>query len=63
MIIHVHYTKNNPFKSDLLLMFDMSVSPILFIIRKIIRVVCVCVCGGGKNKMHWFKCLNRDLKG
>lgn len=41
MIIHVHYTKNNPFKSDLLLMFDMSVSPILFIIRKIIRVVCV----------------------
>lgn len=60
MIIHVHYTKNNnPFKSDLLLMFDMSVSPILFIIRKIIRVVCV---GGGKNKMHWFKCLNRDLK-
>lgn len=62
MIIHVHYTKNNnPFKSDLLLMFDMSVSPILFIIRKIIRVVCVG--GGGKNKMHWFKCLNRDLKG
>lgn len=61
MIIHVHYTKNNnPFKSDLLLMFDMSVSPILFIIRKIIRVVCV---WGSKNKMHWFKCLNRDLKG
>lgn len=61
MIIHVHYTKNNnPLKSDLLLMFDMSVSPILFIIRKIIRVVCV---WGGKNKMHWFKCLNRDLKG
>lgn len=51
MIIHVHYTKNNnPFKSDLLLMFDMSVSPILFIIRKIIRLVCVWGAGGLKTK-------------
>lgn len=54
MIIHVHYTKNNnPFKSDLLLMFDMSVSPILFIIRKIIRVVC----GGGVKT----KCIGSNV--